>query len=105
MDDKDIEIALDPLELFDRWMKEAEASEPSDPNAVALATADTGRNAKRSHGADERRRRARILILHQRRESERRRVAPESQSIDVFPLEVAAKAGANRRISDRAPFT
>jgi pyridoxamine 5'-phosphate oxidase len=39
MDDRDIEVALDPLELFDRWMKEAEASESSDPNAVALATA------------------------------------------------------------------
>lgn len=39
MDDRDIEVALDPLELFDRWMKEAEASELGDPNAVALATA------------------------------------------------------------------
>ncbi len=39
MDDKDIEVALDPLELFGRWLKEAAASEPNDPNAVALATA------------------------------------------------------------------
>ncbi len=39
MDDKDIEVALDPLELFGRWMKEAEASEPNDPTAAALATA------------------------------------------------------------------
>jgi pyridoxamine 5'-phosphate oxidase len=39
MDDEDIEVALDPLELFSRWMKEAEASEPNDPSAVALATA------------------------------------------------------------------
>ena len=39
MDDEDIEVALDPLELFSRWMKEAEASEPNDPTAVALATA------------------------------------------------------------------
>jgi pyridoxamine 5'-phosphate oxidase len=29
----------DPLELFAAWMREAEQSEPSDPNAVALATA------------------------------------------------------------------
>jgi pyridoxamine 5'-phosphate oxidase len=28
----------DPLELFDRWFKEAEAGEPNDPEAVALAT-------------------------------------------------------------------
>jgi pyridoxamine 5'-phosphate oxidase len=39
MDDEDIEVALDPLELFGRWMNEAEASEPNDPSAVALATA------------------------------------------------------------------
>jgi pyridoxamine 5'-phosphate oxidase len=28
----------DPLELFAQWFKEAEASEPNDPNAAALAT-------------------------------------------------------------------
>src|SRR5271156_2552455 len=39
MDDKGIEAVLDPLELFGRWLKEAEASEPNDPTAVALATA------------------------------------------------------------------
>lgn len=30
----------DPIALFDEWYAEAEASEPNDPNAVALATAD-----------------------------------------------------------------
>jgi pyridoxamine 5'-phosphate oxidase len=29
----------DPFDLFDAWLKEAEASEPNDPNAMALATA------------------------------------------------------------------
>ncbi len=38
MDDQEITSA-DPLTLFQEWMKEAEASEPNDPNAVALATA------------------------------------------------------------------
>lgn len=33
-------MADDPHSLFDRWMAEAEASEPNDPNAMALATAD-----------------------------------------------------------------
>ena len=33
------ETALDPIALFSAWMKDAEASEPNDPNAVALATA------------------------------------------------------------------
>lgn len=30
----------DPIELFGEWLAEAEKSEPNDPNAVALATAD-----------------------------------------------------------------
>ncbi|HYC05038.1 MAG TPA: pyridoxamine 5'-phosphate oxidase [Azospirillaceae bacterium] len=30
--------ADDPLDLFRQWMTEAEASEPNDPNAMALAT-------------------------------------------------------------------
>ena len=30
---------LDPLALYDTWLKEAEASEPNDPNACSLATA------------------------------------------------------------------
>ncbi len=29
----------DPIQLFDVWMKDAEASEPNDPNAMTLATA------------------------------------------------------------------
>ena len=35
----DAETALDPMALFGAWMKDAEASEPNDPIAVALATA------------------------------------------------------------------
>jgi pyridoxamine 5'-phosphate oxidase len=30
----------EPFALFDAWMKEAERSEPNDPNAMALATVD-----------------------------------------------------------------
>lgn len=30
----------DPFELFAKWLKDAEASEPNDPNAVAVATVD-----------------------------------------------------------------
>lgn len=33
-------MAADPLPIFDAWLKEAEASEPNDPEAMALATAD-----------------------------------------------------------------
>lgn len=31
----------DPLSLFGKWMADAEAHEPNDPNAMALATADS----------------------------------------------------------------
>lgn len=33
-------MADDPIKLFDRWYAEAQASEPNDPNAMALATVD-----------------------------------------------------------------
>jgi len=33
-------MAADPFELFDRWLGEARASEPNDPEAMALVTAD-----------------------------------------------------------------
>ena len=48
----------DPLALFDAWFAEAQASEPNDPNAMALATADAaGRPSNRmvllkGHGPD-----------------------------------------------------
>lgn len=48
----------DPIALFDDWYAEAKRSEPNDPNAMALATADAeGRPSVRvvllkEHGAD-----------------------------------------------------
>ena len=33
-------MTTDPFALFDTWLDEAAASEPNDPNAMALATAD-----------------------------------------------------------------
>ena len=33
-------MTIDPFQLFDAWFAEAKASEPNDPNAMALATAD-----------------------------------------------------------------
>jgi pyridoxamine 5'-phosphate oxidase len=41
-------MSADPFALFDAWFAEARASEPNDPEAMALATADaTGRPAVR----------------------------------------------------------
>ena len=51
-------MTTDPFSLFDAWFAEAQASEPNDPNAMALATADaSGRPAARmvllkGHGPD-----------------------------------------------------
>jgi pyridoxamine 5'-phosphate oxidase len=51
-------MATDPFALFDAWYAEAQASEPNDPNAMALATADAqGRPSVRmvllkGHGPD-----------------------------------------------------
>src|ERR1700722_17985812 len=39
MDANGLESAGDPIALFQRWMKDAEAQELNDPSAVALATA------------------------------------------------------------------
>jgi pyridoxamine 5'-phosphate oxidase len=40
LDDGGITPRPDPFALFQDWMAEAQASEPNDPNAMALATAD-----------------------------------------------------------------
>ena len=32
----------DPIAIFRTWLKDAEKTEPNDPNAIALATVDTG---------------------------------------------------------------
>src|SRR5919107_3223119 len=34
-------MTSDPFELFDQWFAEARAAEPNDPDAMALATADS----------------------------------------------------------------
>nr|WP_321984097.1 pyridoxamine 5'-phosphate oxidase [uncultured Lichenicoccus sp.] len=38
MADEKLQRTDDPIGLFQRWLAEAEASEPNDPNAMALAT-------------------------------------------------------------------
>ena len=40
VDDGGIAPGRDPFALFGEWFKEAEASEPNDPNAMSLATVD-----------------------------------------------------------------
>ncbi|HAH10495.1 MAG TPA: pyridoxamine 5'-phosphate oxidase [Alphaproteobacteria bacterium] len=38
--DDDAPGTQDPIEIFERWFKEAHTSEPNDPNAMALASVD-----------------------------------------------------------------
>jgi pyridoxamine 5'-phosphate oxidase len=38
---RDFTEAAEPLALFEAWMKEAEATEPADPEAMAVATVDS----------------------------------------------------------------
>ena len=46
--DGDFTEAAEPFALFSQWFSEATASEPNDPNAMALATVDaTGRQPQR----------------------------------------------------------
>jgi pyridoxamine 5'-phosphate oxidase len=40
LDDGGIATGRDPFALFADWLKEAESSEPNDPNAMSLATVD-----------------------------------------------------------------
>jgi pyridoxamine 5'-phosphate oxidase len=40
LDDGGIAPARDPFALFADWLKDAEAGEPNDPNAMSLATVD-----------------------------------------------------------------
>jgi pyridoxamine 5'-phosphate oxidase len=40
VDDGSIGVREDPIALFDAWMEEAKKSEPSDPNAMAVASVD-----------------------------------------------------------------
>ena len=65
-------MSTNPFVLFDSWLNDAEASEPNDPNAVALATADAdGRPSVRMvllKGHDER-----GFVIYTNRESRKAR--------------------------------
>jgi pyridoxamine 5'-phosphate oxidase len=51
-------MGTDPFQLFDEWFAKAQASEPSDPNAMALATTDSEKRPSvrivlmKAHGPD-----------------------------------------------------
>ena len=86
----------DPFGLFRQWMADAEKSEPEDPNAMALATADaSGVPSVRMvllKGID-----AGIRLLYQSRKPQGRAACRKPQRRPVLPLEVAETAGPRRR--------
>jgi len=72
-------MASDPFQLFDEWFAEAAAGEPSDPNAMALATADGVGNPSvrmvllKGHGRDG-------FVFYTNEESEKGRELKENPS-------------------------
>ena len=84
----------DPFNLFGEWLKEAEASEPNDPNAMALATVDEeGLPNVRMvllKGFDER-----GFVFYTNFESQKgQEILGTMKAALVLPLEVAAPPGA-----------
>jgi len=73
----------DPFQLFDTWFAEARASEPNDPNAMALATADAAGNPTlrmvllKAHGRDG-------FVFYTNRNSEKGRQLAENPSAAIL---------------------
>ena len=73
----------DPFQLFDTWFAEAQASEPNDPNAMALATADAAGNPTvrmvllKAHGRDG-------FVFYTNRNSEKGRQLAENPSAAIL---------------------
>ena len=87
----------DPFGLFRQWMADAEKSEPEDPNAMALATADaSGVPSVRMvllKGIDER-----GFVFYTNLESRKGvQLGRKSQCRPVLPLEIPETAGPRRR--------
>ena len=100
----DFTEADEPLALFAAWFEEPCKSEPSDPEAMALATVDADGlpNVRMVllKGFDP----ARLRVLLQRREPEGARACRRGQGGPRIPLEVAAAAGPaarHRRAGER----
>ena len=74
----------DPFALFDTWFAEAQASEPNDPNAMALATAERRRSALAAHGAAQGAWAGRFRVLHQRGSRKADDLAQNAQAALLF---------------------
>lgn len=76
-------MGADPFQLFDAWFAEARASEPNDPNAMALATADAAANPSvrmvllKAHGRDG-------FVFYTNRDSEKGRELAENPSAAIL---------------------
>ena len=93
----DFTATADPNSLFAEWLREAEASEPNDPNAMALATVDSDGmpNVRmvllKGHDAGG------LRLLHELRERQGRGTGRQSAGGAALPLEEPQAAGARAR--------
>ena len=75
----------EPFALFAAWMKDAEAKEPNDPNAMALATVDQTGPAECPDGAAQRVRAGQLRVLHQSGKRQGRGIALGRQGGALLP--------------------
>ena len=90
-------MTTDPFALFDEWFAEARASEPNDPEAMALATAGRGGEPSvrmvllKGHGPDG------FVFYTNEQSAKGGQLARQPARGPALPLEIAAPAGADRR--------
>ena len=106
----DFAEAGEPFALFETWFAEAQAHEPNDPNAMALASVDASGlpNVRMVllKGLDASDHPARGFVFYTNLESAKgARAAGRAQGRPVLPLEIATPAGAGARRRSRAPAT
>ena len=92
---------VEPIGLFAEWLNEAEAAEPNDPNAMALATVDAdGMPNVRMvllKGVDERG----FVFFTNFESAKGRELARQSEGSALLPLEEPPPPGARARHRDR----
>ena len=103
----DFTEADEPLRLFAAWFEEAARARAARPHRHVACHRRCRRPAQRPHGADEGLRRARLRVLHQRREREgaraRRRTARRALLFHWKSLEPAGAAARAGRAGDATP--
>ena len=93
----DVTEASDPFALFSAWMAEAEASEPADPEAMAVATVDANGLPNVRTIFPQRRRRPRFRLLYELRERQGQRACRQPQGRAPVALQEPGAADPHAR--------